>query len=1205
MGVHVLVALLLAAVSHQQNLLTANTALVQSDGLYSGRLSAWLQELERLPRPGVLCFQEIWAGKDIAAFTRTLRDAFPYSVAMADSLVIPTQPQCEQYITRPLVSCLESSGCGLNSLDVSCFTRECGPEFHAFHGTAGRPSSCFACFWYMVAQQSELVLDSIRLCSNTVLGSQEVSDSHNPGLLLVSSYPLSAVKKGLLNSSLLPRGHIYAEFRAPDLGNQTVGVTCTHLSTDVVEYTDWEAENLMQLTTIDQSAKAQNLTTTLILGDLNFSPSSERPRRLDLHFNQSVQRARVRGWVDLYGAGPCTYCRQNTIVRFQQDLPETAALFEPRKAYVLDHIMVYGKAPNLTLERSLLDQHCVLVDTKTTSFGTNDITLASSISDHFGITARPVGSNASNADPPSNAAPRSCVSTSDAWLRSSVPLLCCVALWVLSIVGVRRWAIRRMLEVETPSCEGGACGDAASSGGPTSATGHAATRARASSGVSQTPDGPVGRLMAALSELTPVAARASYVQWEGLAVSFDGAPGLSPTSGHIEDREIVAVMGPSGSGKTTFLKALAGVPIPDADVYGAVSVDGRCLEAPLVQTAVSSFSPQFGCFFGELTVAETMHFTAMIGVHTASLEPTAIAELIRSGLEALGLSGRASCRMELLSGGEVKRAQVCCALLSGSRFLLLDEPTSGLSAHEALQFMRVCREVSDAGLCSVLMTLHQPCQRSFECLTRVMCLCQGRLVYFATPAAVLQHLTKEVGFVGDEGCSGAECLSEFLLDVASCQGVALQDKRCAPGAPDQGVAPSVTHALNMSLWCKRTLGLLWRGVLIKYRHPATYVTFTVLLAQAVLLGCFYLQLPKRSSTTIDWFAVLYLIIHCFNQQSLGFSFQGVSLRLQHCNELTNSMYSPGQHVLAEVASEAVRTLVASVLYATVSACLIGFGSGSSGAQYVLVLWLGSLLHGLLLHCTACALSEELAHAAVPAFIFLTASVSGFERNIESSTFVRVLSRISPTFYALEALLDLQMADEVYPCESLVEVATQVCPTLGIDFLQERGYSLGKAAQNIALLAGVVVGMALLWWVLLTLKYSKLHAAGAPAIKQENELGCELDCKFEFDCDEHIVDPCPDSKQQWFDTHSARMGVYFARYDSAEKDRITHHEDLQRLTVNVITAIGFRISLSTVDKALLEAKHSFGEGQIWSEDYYLEWFYATFVYVDNLLVTPPS
>src|SRR3954453_3870551 len=169
--------------------------------------------------------------------------------------------------------------------------------------------------------------------------------------------------------------------------------------------------------------------------------------------------------------------------------------------------------------------------------------------------------------------------------------------------------------------------------------------------------------------------------------------GIDLTIGH---GEIVAFLGPNGAGKTTTIDMILGLARPST---GSVSVLGLEPRAAVARGLVSAVM-QPGGLLKDLTVAETVKFTASLFAGTAPALP-AVGEV----LERAGISAIADRRVGRWPGGEQQRLPFARALLSDPALLLLDEPTTGMDVEGRRAFWAAIREDATRGR-TVLFATH-------------------------------------------------------------------------------------------------------------------------------------------------------------------------------------------------------------------------------------------------------------------------------------------------------------------------------------------------------------------------------------------------------------------------------------------------------------------------------------------------------------------
>ena len=122
-----------------------------------------------------------------------------------------------------------------------------------------------------------------------------------------------------------------------------------------------------------------------------------------------------------------------------------------------------------------------------------------------------------------------------------------------------------------------------------------------------------------------------------------------------ETGEIVGILGRNGSGKSTLLKIIAGVEEPD---------EGQVVKGKGIELAYLAQTP---LYYENENVLEYV----MRGKHADS-QPKA-----KEILNKLGITNHGAM-MNILSGGQKKRAALARTLVEPARLLILDEPTNHL-----------------------------------------------------------------------------------------------------------------------------------------------------------------------------------------------------------------------------------------------------------------------------------------------------------------------------------------------------------------------------------------------------------------------------------------------------------------------------------------------------------------------------------------------
>ena len=193
--------------------------------------------------------------------------------------------------------------------------------------------------------------------------------------------------------------------------------------------------------------------------------------------------------------------------------------------------------------------------------------------------------------------------------------------------------------------------------------------------------------------------------------------------------DLLAVMGPTGSGKTTLLNAIAGK-INIAS--GEITLNGMRYNKQLRRRM--GYVHQEDALMTRLTLYESLYFTAMIRI-PESVTFDEKQKRIQNVVDSLDIQkclhtviGDMSKRG--LSGGEKKRANIACELLTDPDILLVDEPTSGLDSSTAHSLMIQLKSYATDYNKTIITTIHQPSSQVYHMFSTLLLLMDGSVSYF-------------------------------------------------------------------------------------------------------------------------------------------------------------------------------------------------------------------------------------------------------------------------------------------------------------------------------------------------------------------------------------------------------------------------------------------------------------------------------------------
>eukprot|EP00921_Rhytidocystis_pertsovi_P007677 GHVQ01012717.1.p1 GENE.GHVQ01012717.1~~GHVQ01012717.1.p1 ORF type:complete len:511 (+),score=48.38 GHVQ01012717.1:423-1955(+) len=244
---------------------------------------------------------------------------------------------------------------------------------------------------------------------------------------------------------------------------------------------------------------------------------------------------------------------------------------------------------------------------------------------------------------------------------------------------------------------------------------------------------------------------------------------LDGIEAEVSPGDCVALMGGSGAGKSTFLNILSR---RITSHQGAVSYnDGNIpdQDGGFFQS-VSAFVQQEDIFFGKLTVEEHLKYQAQLRLDRRTSK-RGRRYIVEETMGRMGLTKTRSSRIGNImegsvggiSGGEKKRLAVASELLTRPSVIFADEPTTGLDSFMAMSVVDVLKELADHGR-TVVCTIHQPSSAVFERFSKLLLLCEGRLIYYGSRRAGIQWF-RHLGLV----CPAYANPADFFIDCISCK----------------------------------------------------------------------------------------------------------------------------------------------------------------------------------------------------------------------------------------------------------------------------------------------------------------------------------------------------------------------------------------------------------------------------------------------------
>ena len=237
----------------------------------------------------------------------------------------------------------------------------------------------------------------------------------------------------------------------------------------------------------------------------------------------------------------------------------------------------------------------------------------------------------------------------------------------------------------------------------------------------------------------PAAAPDPAISVVGLAKHYGSTRAVDGLSFDVARGEVFGLLGPNGAGKTTTVETLEGYRTPDLGTVRVLGLD-PVRDAPALRPRIGVMLQEGGLYPG-LKPLELLRLFA--AYYDNADEPEVL-------LDTVGLRDTAGTAVRRLSGGQVQRLSLACALIGRPEVVFLDEPTAGMDPHARATTWQLVRDLRDRGV-TVLLTTHAMDEAEQLC-DRVAIITGGKLAALGSPAELTQHaVSDEIWFAAAPG----------------------------------------------------------------------------------------------------------------------------------------------------------------------------------------------------------------------------------------------------------------------------------------------------------------------------------------------------------------------------------------------------------------------------------------------------------------------
>lgn len=174
-----------------------------------------------------------------------------------------------------------------------------------------------------------------------------------------------------------------------------------------------------------------------------------------------------------------------------------------------------------------------------------------------------------------------------------------------------------------------------------------------------------------------------------------------------------------------------------------------------------SYVMQEDIMYEDLTPLESLLTTAKVaGIENPEQRTDEIIKML--GLEKCKNTRVGGDLQRGVSGGERKRTSIALELITDPSVIFLDEPTTGLDSKSALDVAAILKMLAQNGR-TIITTIHQPSSEIMSRFDRIMCLCEGKIVYDGPPSGLIQYFT-QVGLPAPPLTNPTDHLMSILND---------------------------------------------------------------------------------------------------------------------------------------------------------------------------------------------------------------------------------------------------------------------------------------------------------------------------------------------------------------------------------------------------------------------------------------------------------
>ena len=230
----------------------------------------------------------------------------------------------------------------------------------------------------------------------------------------------------------------------------------------------------------------------------------------------------------------------------------------------------------------------------------------------------------------------------------------------------------------------------------------------------------------------------AIINIEKLNYSYGRKEVLKELSLDIDENKLTGIIGPNGCGKSTLAKNIIKYINGKFESFKIMDTDIRELTHKKIAQLIS-YIPQKSIIIPNISVFDYVLLGRFPLLKNSWDNYTKKDyEIVENNINLLNIKELRDRNIETLSGGELQKALLARALAQEAKILLLDEPTSALDLNNAVEFMKILKNISIKKKISVIIIIHDLNLASLFCDSLII-LKDGRFIEKGSPKEVINE----------------------------------------------------------------------------------------------------------------------------------------------------------------------------------------------------------------------------------------------------------------------------------------------------------------------------------------------------------------------------------------------------------------------------------------------------------------------------------